>query len=140
MRNPRNLRSDCPSCATSGSGSDELCVACRDAFRWVVKPEAHREHRRRQIAGSVADRDGLESQHPLTGSFPANNGIWNCDLCDTQIDVPAEFTLIPLYGSCALCTSCAERSAAWPEGWAHPRPRACRCRACQTPIALALTL
>ena len=96
MRNPRDPESDCPSCGASGSVNDEICVACRDAFRWVVKPEAHRENRRRQIARFIAYRDGGEPDHPLSGSFPANNGTWNCDLCDTQIDVPAEFTLIPL--------------------------------------------
>lgn len=140
MRNPRDPESDCPSCGASGSVNDEICVACRDAFRWVVKPEAHRENRRRQIARFIANRDGGEPDHPLSGSFPPRNGTWSCDLCDTQIDVPAEFTLIPLNGSCALCTSCAEQSAGWPESWTHPRPRACRCRACQTPVALALTL
>ncbi len=140
MRNTKTPRSDCSMCGDSESGSVELCSACRDGLRWVIRPEAHRESRRRQNAATPAGRDALNAGHPLIGMLPKENGTWSCDLCDTRIDVPAEFTLIPLVGSSALCAQCVQRLPAWPKGWTHPRPRACRCRACQTPLAIALTL
>ncbi|MEX1093406.1 MAG: hypothetical protein WEF28_09640, partial [Acidimicrobiia bacterium] len=41
-------------------------------------------------------------------------------------------------GSHALCTPCVTTIAYWPDAWTQPTPRACRCGACQTPLARAL--
>ncbi len=140
MAHPRTPKLDCPSCGVGDYHSDDLCAACRDALRWVVRPEAHRENRRRQIIASKTGKDALDTAHPLIGSFPKDNGAWNCDLCEATIPVEDEFTLIPLIGTYAICTSCAEILPGWPTSWTHPKPRPCRCRACQTPVALALSL
>ena len=117
-----------------------LCVPCRDELRFVVRPEAHREHQRRRHASEQASRDLFERLGitVITG-YPRDNSLWICDICNSLIPVTGEHTLIPLLGSYALCTPCASELPYWPHGWTRPTPRACRCGACQRPLLAAIT-
>ena len=112
-----------------------LCHPCRDELRFVVRPAAHREVYRRRVAAEAGIRDQLERLGVVViSSVPDDNTLWLCDLCNTQIPVDADHTLIPLLGSHALCIPCVTTIPYWPDGWTHPTPRACGCAACQTPL------
>jgi hypothetical protein len=74
----------------------------------------------------------------VISTFPADNNVWVCDLCNGEIPVVGEHTLIPLLGSYALCIPCVSGLPYWPDGWTEPRPRPCRCGACQRPVLAAL--
>lgn len=133
----------CPNCDTeqqlTGCG---LCRHCRDELRFVVRPAAHREMYRRSIAGPdplEAELARLGVEVAVVSSLPEDNSLWICDLCNQRIEVSCEHTLIPLMGSYALCVSCASSFPFWPDGWTQPRPRACRCGACQRPVLAALS-
>ncbi|MEX2652077.1 MAG: hypothetical protein WD473_06490 [Acidimicrobiia bacterium] len=134
------LNDTCASCDTqAGLTPQGLCELCRDELRFIVRPAAHREAYRRRVAAEA----GLREQMVRLGaiiitSVPNDNSLWICDLCNSQIPVDDEFTLIPLLGSHALCTPCVTTIAYWPDGWTQPAPRACRCGACQTPLLRAL--
>lgn len=130
----------CPNCDAvrplTGCG---LCQRCRDELRFVVRPTAHREMYRRSIAGP----DPLEAQLERLGvvvvsNIPDDNSLWICDVCNRRIPVNGEHTLIPLMGDYALCIHCASTYPFWPDGWTQPRPRPCRCGACQRPVLNAL--
>ncbi len=112
-----------------------LCEPCRDDLRFVVRPAAHREAYRRRVAAETGGRDQMERRGVviITG-VPDDNSLWICDLCNSQIPVDGEYTLIPLLGSYALCTPCATTIGYWPDGWTEPTPRACRCGASQAPL------
>ena len=128
----------CPSCDTPESLTDVgLCTRCRDQLRFIVRPEAHREHQRRQNASThhvELDQEGIV----LISAYPRDNSLWICDLCNQQIPVAGEHTLIPLASSYALCIPCAASSPYWPQAWTTPSPRTCRCAACQRPVLSAL--
>ena len=131
---------DCPSCDTRGPLTEVgLCSRCRDELRFVVRPSAHRETYRRRVAAEAGIRADLERLGVvMISSLPPDNTLWICDLCNSQIPVTDEYTLIPLIGSYALCTTCASSLPYWPDGWTQPRPRACRCGACQRPLLAVL--
>lgn len=112
-----------------------LCGSCRDDLRFVIRPAAHREAYRRRVTAEVGLRDKMERLGVvIITSVPDDNSLWICDLCNSQIPVDGEYTLIPLLGSHALCTPCATTISYWPDGWTQPAPKACRCGACQTPL------
>jgi hypothetical protein len=112
-----------------------LCHRCRDELRFVVRPAAHRDAYRRRVAAEAGLRDQLERFGVVViSSVPDDNSLWLCDLCNTQIPVAADHTLIPLLGGHALCIPCVSTLPFWPDGWTHPTPRACACAACQTPL------
>lgn len=129
----------CPSCDTHQPLTESgLCTACRDQLRFIVRPEAHREHLRRRNATLPAvelDHDAIT----VIGVYPTDNSLWTCGLCNDQIPVTAEHTLIPVAGSHALCISCVSSSPYWPQAWTDPTPRTCRCAACQRPVLATLT-
>jgi hypothetical protein len=130
----------CLSCDSETQVTEQgLCGRCRNELRFVVRPAAHREAYRRRVAAEASIRDEIERLGVvMITSVPQDNSLWLCDLCNTQIPVNAEYTLIPLLGSYALCTPCATTLPYWPDAWTQPTPRACRCGACQTPL-LALS-
>ena len=132
----------CVSCdGPIGVDPQGLCPACRDELRFVVRPVAHREAYRRRVAAEAGIRQELERLGVvIISSVPADNSLWICDFCNSQVPVTGEYTLIPLLGSHALCTACVTTIAYWPDGWTQPAPRACRCGACQTPLLRALDL
>ena len=122
-----------------GADRQGLCRVCRDELRFVVRPAAHREAYRRQIAAESGLHAEMEKRGVVViSSVPADNSLWICDLCNTRIPVDGEYTLIPLLGSHALCTPCVTTIPYWPDGWTQPTPRACRCVACQQPLLRAL--
>jgi hypothetical protein len=131
---------DCSSCDTHGPVTEVgLCSRCRDELRFVVRPSAHRETYRRRVAAEAGIRADLERLGVvMISSLPPDNTLWICDLCNGQILVTDEYTLIPLIGSYALCIPCATTFPFWPDGWTQPRPRPCRCGACQRPVATVL--
>jgi len=115
-----------------------LCQSCLGELRFIVRPEAHRETYRRELATQPIPE--FPGRDVITiSTLPADNSLWICDLCNTRIPISGEFTLIPLAGSYALCGSCADSLPFWPEAWTQPSPRACRCRACQTPLLRVLS-
>lgn len=117
-----------------------LCARCRDELRFVVRPAAHREAYRRRLAAETGFRAELDRLGiVIINNLPQDNSLWICDLCNARIPVTADHTLIPLLGTYALCIPCAATFPYWPDGWTQPTPRACRCGACQRPIAAALT-
>ena len=126
----------CLSCDTDTELTPQgLCGPCRDELRFVVRPAAHREAYRRRVAAEAGLRNELERLGVvIISSVPQDNNMWICDLCNNQIPVDDEYTLIPLLGSYALCTPCVTTLPYWPDGWTQPAPRACRCGACQTPL------
>jgi len=63
-------------------------------------------------------------------SCPDDDTDWICDLCNHQIPVMDDITLIPMLAGYALCTDCASETKYWPAGWTTPAPRACPCGAC----------
>ncbi len=132
----------CRNCDAGRSLNDVgLCPPCRDSLRFVVRPEAHREHYRRNLAAETPRHQELERLGIATiTSLPRDNSLWICDLCNSQIPVAGEHTLIPLMGGYALCIPCATDLPFWPDGWTRPTPRACRCGACQRPLLAALTV
>lgn len=112
-----------------------LCGRCRGDLRFVVRPAAHREAYRRQVAAEADSRAEMERHGVVViTSVPQDNSLWICDFCNTQIPADNEYTLIPLLGSYALCPSCVTTIPYWPDAWTQPTPRACRCGACQTPL------
>jgi hypothetical protein len=130
----------CPNCDTrtrlTGVG---LCRRCRDELRFVVRPVAHREMYRRGLVEMCDIHAAMERVGvAIISSLPDDNGLWICDLCNVEIPVTGEHTLIPLLGSYALCIPCASSFPYWPDGWTQPTPRACRCGACQRPVLSAL--
>jgi hypothetical protein len=127
---------ECPSCESRTQITEQgLCGRCRDELRFIVRPAAHRETYRRRVAAEAGFRDDLERLGVvMITSVPEDNNLWVCDLCNSQIAVNAEYTLIPLLGSYALCVPCATTLPYWPDAWTQPTPRACRCGACQTPL------
>lgn len=135
------MTADCLSCDTHGPLTDVgLCAPCRNELRFVVRPAAHREVYRRRVAAQAGLRVGLERLGVvMISSLPPDNTLWVCDLCNVQIPVAGDITLIPLMGSYALCLPCATTFPYWPDGWTQPTPRACRCGACQRPVLAALT-
>lgn len=130
----------CASCdAETRLAPQGLCGACLDELRFVVRPAAHREAYRRRIAAEAGFRDEMERLGVvIITSVPDDNSLWICDLCNSQIPVDSEYTLIPLLGSHALCIPCASTIPYWPEAWTQPTPRACRCGACQGPLLRTL--
>ena len=130
----------CPSCDTRSQMTVQgICRRCRDELRFVVRPTAHRETFRRRIAAEAGLRADLERLGMVViTSLPADNSLWICDLCNSQIPVTGDYTLIPLTASYALCTPCATTFPYWPDGWTQPTPRACRCGACQAALLAAL--
>ncbi len=130
----------CVSCETETRlTTPGLCESCRDRLRFVVRPAAHREAYRRRVAAQAGFRADMERLGVIIiSSVPNDNSLWICDLCNSQIPVDGEHTLIPLHGSYALCTPCASAIPYWPDGWTHPTPRACRCGACQAPLLRTL--
>ena len=131
--------SACVSCdAPTGVDPQGLCGSCRDDLRFVLRPAAHREAYRRQVAAEAGFRDEMERIGVvIITSVPDDNSLWICDFCNNQIPVHGEYTLIPLLGSHALCTPCVTTIGYWPNGWTKPTPRVCRCDACQTPLLQA---
>jgi len=112
-----------------------LCGSCRDELRFVVRPVAHREAYRRRVAAEANLRAEMERLGVVViTSVPDDNSLWVCDLCNNQIPVDCEYTLVPLLGSHALCASCVTTIPYWPDAWTQPTPRACRCGACQLPL------
>lgn len=134
------LNDTCVSCDTPARLTPQgLCERCRDELRFIVRPAAHREAYRRRVAAEAGIRDEMERLGVIIiTSVPHDNSLWICDLCNNQIPVDDEYTLIPLLGSHALCTPCATTIPYWSDGWTQPTPRACRCGACQTPLLRAL--
>lgn len=130
----------CQSCDTRRLLAESgLCARCRDGLRFVVRPEAHREHYRRNLAADTPIHNTLEQFGIVTiTTLPQDNSLWICDLCNAQIPVTSEHALIPLIGDYALCIPCAAQLPFWPDGWTEPTPRACRCGACQRPLLQAL--
>jgi hypothetical protein len=126
----------CLSCDSEGQLTPQgLCGPCRDELRFVVRPAAHREAYRRRVAAEAGLRQEMERLGVvIISSVPQDNNLWICDLCNHQIPIAGEYTLIPLLGSYALCTPCVTTLPYWPDGWTQPTPRACRCGACQTPL------
>lgn len=115
--------------------SEGLCGRCRDDLRFIVRPVAHREAYRRRVAAETPIREEMERHGVIiVTSAPADNSLWICDFCNTQIPADNEYTLIPVLGSYALCPSCVTTIPYWPDSWTQPTPRACRCGACQTPL------
>ena len=109
----------CVSCDTETRlTAQRLCESCRDDLRFVVRPAAHREAYRRRVAAQAGFRDEMERLGVviITTSVPDDNSLWICDLCNSQIPVHSEYTLIPLLGSHALCTPCAATIPYWPDG------------------------
>lgn len=98
---------------------------------------------KRTAAGSPPRQDSAADLERISvviiTSLPADNTLWICDLCNDQIPVTGDYTLIPLTGSYALCTPCATSFPYWPDGWTQPTPRACGCEACQTPLLETLS-
>jgi len=135
-----NINDTCRSCDTSARLTPQgLCEPCRDELRFIVRPAAHRETYRRRVAAEAGIRDEMERLGVvIISSVPDDNSLWICDLCNSQIPVDDEYTLIPLLGSHALCTPCATTIPYWPDAWTQPAPRACRCGACQIPLLRAL--
>lgn len=130
----------CPTCSRLYDPTEGLlCPGCLGELRFVVRPEAHRETYRREIACEQITTDPDSDGIVVISTLPADNSLWICDLCNTQIPVTGEYTLIPLAGGYALCASCADSLPFWPDAWTQPTPRACRCRACQTPLLSALS-
>ena len=131
----------CPNCDThTPITAQGICGRCRDELRFVVRPAAHRETYRRRVAAEAGLRADLERIGVvIITSLPADNTLWICDLCNDQIPVTGDYTLIPLMGSYALCTPCATTFPYWPDGWTQPTPRACGCEACQTPLLETLS-
>ena len=134
------LHDTCVSCDTPARLTPQgLCERCRDELRFIVRPAAHRETYRRRVAAEAGLREEMERLGVvIISSVPDDNSLWICDLCNSQIPVDDEYTLIPLLGSHALCTPCATTIPYWPDAWTQPSPRACRCGACQTPLLRAL--
>ena len=130
----------CPGCDTEAPiGAGGLCRRCRDELRFVVRPAAHREMERRRAAAEAGLRDDLERLGVvIISAFPEHNGLWICDFCNDPIPVDGQQTLIPLLGSYALCMPCVTDLPYWPDAWTEPRPRPCRCGACQRPVLAAL--
>jgi len=130
----------CSSCdIRSQMTAQGICCRCRDELRFVVRPAAHREMYRRRLAAEAGLWADLEQFGvAVITSLPADNSLWICDLCNSQIPVTGDYTLIPLTASYALCTPCAATFCYWPDGWTQPTPRACRCGACQAPVLAAL--
>ena len=128
------------SCATTQDLTEAgLCEPCRNELRFVVRPAAHREAYRRRVAAEAGMRADLERLGVvIVSSVPQDNSFWVCDLCNEQIPVSGEYTLIPLMGTYALCTPCATTFPYWPDSWTEPTPRPCRCGACQRPILAVL--
>lgn len=135
------MSASCPNCdADATLTSCGLCRRCRDELRFVVRPVAHRETYRRRVAAEAWIREDLERLGVvMISSLPQDNSLWICDLCNSQIPVHGNYTLIPMLGSYALCIPCAASFPYWPEGWTQPTPRACRCGACQTPLLSVLS-
>ncbi len=131
----------CRDCDALGEITPQgLCLRCQDGLRFVVRPAAHREAYRRQVAADAGMRADLEQLGVvMISSLPQDNSLWICDLCNAQIPAADEFTLIPMLGSYALCTRCATSFPYWPDAWTHPTPRACRCGACQRPLLVVLS-
>ena len=127
----------CLNCSSHRSLTDAgLCSRCHYEMSFVVRPEAHREHHRRRTSSQpLAD---LEQLGILTTGYSRDNSLRICDLCNGQISVTGEHTLIPLIGSYALCIPCATGFPYWPDAWTTPIPRTCRCAACQRPVLAAL--
>lgn len=139
-----NRHQSCPSCDTETQLSPQgVCRRCQGELRFVIRPEAHREQQRRS-AGSAAEQTALKALEDLgitvISSYPDDNTLWICDFCNIKIPVTDDITLIPLLESWALCFDCVSDLPYWPDAWCEPRPRACRCSACQLPIARALHL
>lgn len=116
-----------------------LCGRCQGELRFVTRPTAHREAYRRRVAAEA----GLHRQLERLGvvvitSVPDDNSLWICDLCNSQIPVEGDHTLIPLLGSYALCIPCVSALPYWPDAWTQPSPRACRCGPCQAPLLQGL--
>lgn len=134
------MTGDCLDCTTTTELTEVgLCHPCRNELRFVVRPAAHREAYRRRVAAEVELRADLERLGVvIVSSVPPDNSLWVCDVCNAQIPVSGEYTLIPLMGTYALCTKCVTTFPFWPEGWTQPTPRACRCGACQRPVLAAL--
>lgn len=130
----------CPNCDTRAQLTDAgLCQHCREELRFIVRPAAHREMYRRALAAEADLRADLEQAGIVViSSLPLDNSLWICDVCNRRIPVNGEHTLIPLMGDYALCIHCASTYPFWPEGWTQPRPRPCRCGACQRPVLSAL--
>ena len=134
------MTTNCANCDRITPDTDAgMCDRCRGELRFVVRPAAHREAYRRRSAeqaGAIAEleRPGLV----VISSLPADNALWLCDLCNSQIEVEGEHTLIPLLGDHALCWDCVTQLPYWPNAWTEPAPRACRCGACQRPLLSAL--
>jgi hypothetical protein len=140
----RTVTGTCVSCESEGCVNQYgLCVRCHHELRFVVRPEAHREQQRR-LGASAAEQAALKALENLgitvVSSYPDDNALWICDFCNIKIPVGGDITLIPLLESWALCYSCVSDLPYWPDAWSEPRPRACRCSACQLPIARALHL
>ena len=134
------MTGECLSClSTSALTEVGLCAPCRDELRFVVRPTAHREAYRRAAAAEAGLRSDLERLGVvIVSAFPQDNSLWICDLCNSEIPVTGEHTLIPLIASYALCIPCATTFPYWPDGWTQPAPRACRCGACQRPLLAVL--
>ncbi|MCL1599695.1 MAG: hypothetical protein M3094_10965, partial [Actinomycetia bacterium] len=96
----------CRDCDALGEITPQgLCSRCQDGLRFVVRPAAHREAYRRQVAAEAGLRADLEQLGVvMISSLPSDNSLWICDLCNAQIPAADEFTLIPMAGSYALCT------------------------------------
>jgi hypothetical protein len=134
----------CISCDDEGRINQYgLCIRCHHELRFIVRPQAHREQQRRH-GGSVDEQAALkgleEAGITVISSYPDDNALWVCDSCNIKIPVTGDHTLIPLLGSWALCYPCVSEIPYWPDAWCEPRPRACRCSACQLPVARALHL
>lgn len=134
------LNHTCVSCDTAARLTPQgLCEQCRNELRFVVRPAAHREVYRRRVAAEAGLRGEMERLGVIIiTSVPDDNSLWICDLCNNQIPVDGDYTLIPLLGSHALCAPCITTIPYWPDAWTQPTPRACRCGACQNPILRAL--
>lgn len=126
----------CLSCDTETQLTPHrLCGPCRDELRFILRPAAHRETYRRRVAAEASIRTEMERLGVvIVSSVPDDNTFWVCDLCNNQIPVEDDYTLIPLLGSYALCAPCVTTIPYWPDAWLEPTPRACRCGACQTPL------
>src|SRR5918995_3029390 len=91
----------CLSCDTETRLTPQgLCGACRDELRFVVRPAVHREVYRRRVVAEASIREEMERLGVvIVSSVPDDNSFWVCDLCNNQIPVTGEYTLIPLLGS-----------------------------------------